>query len=61
MLPIFRSQEYQQIDTFMKLITNFVFLETNITVKLGYNEQLGTGNFCSLTTEFVITEFHCIL
>ncbi len=30
-------------------------------MKLGYNEQLGTGHFCSLTSEFVITEFHCTM
>jgi hypothetical protein len=31
------------------------------TVKLGYNEQLGTVHFCSLLPGFVITGFICVL
>jgi hypothetical protein len=32
-----------------------------VTVELGYNEQLGTGHFCSLQRGFVITGLICVL
>ncbi len=38
-----------------------VFCIDPYTVKLGYNEQLGTGHFCSLKPEFVITGLFCAL
>ncbi len=35
---------------------NSTIRKNTVTVKLGYNEQLGTGQICSLYPEFVITE-----